>query len=281
MWPSRRTARTSSIAAMAGCWFARWTKSSRRLLPAWAPCAAVSFSPTANGSASSTRTRAQEGGHHRRPGRYHLPPRWQPRVAPPGDLTARSSSPRSNPRHRTVPSLGGRRGAGGTDAAQPRARRDRPFGRNCCRAARRSCSRFDAGRDRQRAGGRARSAHRRAEDLSCAAGATHTTSRAAPALGHLVYAAAGTLRAVPFDLETPGNGGHAGSGCPAGLDHESRARPTSMWPATARWCTCPGDLRLRHVRWSGSTVRAMKSRLRPRPVRTRIRASRRMGRGSR
>ena len=37
--------------------------------------------------------------------------------------------------------------------------------------------------------------------------------------GHLVYAAAGTLRAVRFDLKRLGNGRHTGSGCPRGRDH--------------------------------------------------------------
>ena len=57
--------------------------------------------------------------------------------------------------------------------------------------------------------------------------------------GHLVYVAAGTLRAVAFDLERLESDRHGDSGGAAGRDAADRHGRVRRRPLTARWCTCP------------------------------------------
>ena len=102
---------------------------------------------------------------------------------------------------RPAAGLRGRRAADGAHAARPRAGRSRSLlARDAARRPRRAVHDHGAdGRPRCRTSGRPGSPDRDAPRCSCAAAVTPITYERARG-GHLVYAAAGTLRAVPFDL---------------------------------------------------------------------------------
>ena len=84
--------------------------------------------------------------------------------------------------------------------------------------------------------------------------------------GHLVYAAAGSLRAVPFDLERLEVLGTPVPVVPQLLTTPAGAADfdvSSDGPSS----TCGGACRNRPGRWSGSTGMAVRNRFSPRPVR--------------
>ena len=81
------------------------------------------------------------------------------------------------------------------------------------------------------------------------------------ASGHLVYVAAGTLRAIAFDLTSAGDTRHVGAGTFNGSPQRNRARPISPSPPTGRSCTWTHRVvsRRTRARSSGSIGAARRS----------------------
>jgi serine/threonine protein kinase len=104
------------------------------------------------------------------------------------------------------------------------------------------------------------------------------------ASGHLVYAAAGSLRAVPFDLDRLDGGDLRCRWWIMSRQRERWASPAWPSPEMARWCTglvtC-GLLPVHPRRWSGWTGWDMRSRSAYRRGRIRTRGCRQTARSSR